>query len=84
MDRLSPPKKDDIFFFFFIHEEWDQRASHFVSRRWLWLLNTDNTGREGYDDDVRRDARTEVEGFNAGLPCDLLKGEKLNLTNLLY
>ncbi len=38
------PKKDDFFFFFFIHEEWDQRASHFVSLEGGsgLAINTDN------------------------------------------
>jgi hypothetical protein len=44
--EANPPPKKTIFFFF-IHEEWDQRASHFVSRRWLRLLNTDNKSVQG-------------------------------------
>jgi hypothetical protein len=33
----------ETFFFFFQMTRRYQRASHFVSRRWLWLLNADNS-----------------------------------------
>jgi hypothetical protein len=36
-------EKETIFFFFQMTGRY-QRASHFVSQRRLWLLNTDNTG----------------------------------------